>query len=178
MSRSSPANFESGVVNLFTAVELSFDDQVVRLWNGYSDVTIDGDEYIGAGSLMTIGNVEESSEIAARGTTVVLMGLDASVISLALNEDYQNRPARVIVGTIDSGVFTTYTLFRGRMDVMEISESADTATIQISVENRLIDLERPRSARYTSEDQKTYYPNDLGLDYVTDLQDKTLNWGR
>lgn len=178
MSRSSPANFDSKVVNLFIAVELYFDSGTVRLWSGYADATIDGELFIGVGYLLGVSDVEETSEIAARGLTISLDGLDASIISIALQENYQNRTAKVIIGTLDSGVFTTYTLFRGRLDVMGISEGAETSTIKVTAENRLIDLERPRSSRYTSEDQKTYYPTDLGLDYVASLQDRQFNWGR
>ena len=43
--------------------------------------------------------------------------------------------------------------------------------------NRLIDLEKPNESRYTSEEQKRLFSGDLGLDFVTDLQDKDINWG-
>lgn len=178
MGRSSPANFENQSVNLFFAVEMEFDSEVARFWNGYTEETIDGDVYAAAGHLLGVSGIEESGEVSAKGATISITGLDASFISIALNENYQNRRARIIVGTVDDGVFTSYTLFRGRMDVMEITESGDGATLTVSVESRLIDLERPRSSRYTSEDQKTYYPGDLGLDYVADLQDKQINWGK
>jgi len=39
-------------------------------------------------------------------------------------------------------------------------------------------LERARVARYSSGYQKTLYPNDLGFDFVEDLQDKKISWGR
>ena len=64
------------------------------------------------------------------------------------------------------------------MDQMNISEGPDTSTIELSVENKLVDLERPRVRRFTSAYQKSVYPNDLGLDFVEDLQDKDISWGR
>jgi hypothetical protein len=64
------------------------------------------------------------------------------------------------------------------MDQMNISDSADTSTIELKVENKLIDLERARIARFTSGYQKSIYPNDKGLDFVEDLQDKKITWGR
>ena len=64
------------------------------------------------------------------------------------------------------------------MDQMNISENADTTSIELMVENRLIDLERARVARFTSGYQKSLYPGDLGLDFVEDLQDKDIVWGR
>jgi hypothetical protein len=64
------------------------------------------------------------------------------------------------------------------MDVMGIEDSGDTANINVTAESRLIDLERSRERRYTSEDQKINYPNDKGLEFIADLQDKELVWGR
>ena len=69
-------------------------------------------------------------------------------------------------------------LFSGYMDQMNISESADTSTIELSVENKLVDLERARVARFSSGYQKSIYPDDLGLDFVEDLQDRDIPWGR
>ena len=178
MARTYPAGFDNDSMELFYAVELEFDSGTVRLWNGTYDATIEGETYTGAGSLLSISEVEETSEIAARGVSMSLSGLDTSLISTALQENYQNRNARVLFGTISGSTFTAYTLFRGRMDVMTISEGAETATITVTAENALIDLERARSLRYTSESQKALYPNDKGLDYVADLQDKEILWGR
>jgi hypothetical protein len=64
------------------------------------------------------------------------------------------------------------------MDQMNIEETGDTSTIELKVENKLIDLERARVARYTSGYQKSLYAGDLGLDFIEDLQDKPVSWGR
>lgn len=178
MSKTVPADFTASEVQLFLAVKLEFDSGDVLLWNGYGDAIIGGETYIGAGDLIEISDVEETGEVAARGISIALNGLDTGLVATALAENYQNRPVTLLFGAIQSGVFSSTTLFKGRMDVMTINESADTASIQLTAENRLIDLSRPRSYRYTSEDQKIYYPNDKGLDYVSDLQDKQLFWGR
>ena len=178
MARTYPSGFDDASMVLFYGVELEFDSGTVRLWNGTHDAVIEGETYTGTGSLLSISEVEETGEIAARGVSMSLSGLDNNFIYTALAENYQNRNARILFGTIENSTYTAYTLFRGRMDVMTISEGADSATITITAENALIDLERPRISRYTSEDQKTKYPNDLGLDYVADLQDKEILWGR
>ena len=52
------------------------------------------------------------------------------------------------------------------------------STIELLVENKLVDLERARVARFTSGYQKSIYAGDLGLDFVEDLQDKQIPWGR
>jgi len=61
---------------------------------------------------------------------------------------------------------------------MNIDEGPETATIAISIESRLIDLERARTLRFTDQSQKSRFPNDRGLEFVEDLQDKQFNWGR
>ena len=64
------------------------------------------------------------------------------------------------------------------MDLMSIDDSGDTANINVTAESRLIDLDRTRERRYTSEDQKIDFPNDKGLEFIADLQDKEIVWGR
>lgn len=177
--RTSPSEFNQASLQPFLATELEFDSGTLRLWNGYSDLSIDGETFIGSGNLLQISEVEETGEVAARGITMVLTGMDVSIIGIALQQNYQNRTARIYLGAITSeGVVQSYQIFAGRLDVMTIEESSETATISVTAENRLIDLERPRIRRFTSEDQKSLFPTDRGLDYVNDLQDKTLNWGK
>jgi len=175
----SPSAFNDDSLSPFLAIELNFDSGIVRLWNGYTDLTIDGASYIGAGSLLGISSIEETSEIEAKGVTVMLTGLESSFISVALQENYQNRTAKIYLGAIASdGTVSSYQIFGGRLDVMSIEESGETATISVTAENRLIDLERPRVGRFTSEYQKSVYPSDKGFDFVESLQDLKLVWGR
>jgi len=61
---------------------------------------------------------------------------------------------------------------------MVISDSGQSAEIAISVENRLIEFERTRVRRNTAEDQKIDYPNDKGFEFVTEIQEKDIVWGR
>lgn len=179
MRSGTPSGFSDSELSPIMAVHFALDSGDIRFWNGLGDVTIDGSTFNGVGSVMAISAIEETNEIAARGATITLSGLDSSVISAALSENYQNRTVTIYVGTIaENRTTAAYVLFRGRLDVMTIEESGELTNISITAENRLIDLERPRIRRYTNEDQKSLYPNDIGLEFVDDLQDKTLDWGQ
>ena len=103
-----------------------------------------------------------------------LNGIDASLITYALTENYQTRSAKVYLGVLSSGavVADPYLVFDGRMDVMTIDDNGETANIAMTAESRLIDLERPKLRRYTSDDQKLNHPNDTGFDFVASLQEK------
>jgi hypothetical protein len=191
------------VVRPFFAVELKFDgDETLRMWTGQGTLVLDdGTQWIGAGNLLDISSIEETAEMAVKGATITLSGVPSEVLSLALSEPYQGRVCNIYFGTFSSGSLLKETgnyillqdgsrinvetgekgfnqLFSGYMDQMNIDDSAETSTIELKVENRLIDLERARVARYTKYYQKSVYPNDDGLNFVEDLQNRKVPWGR
>ncbi len=165
-------------ISPFFAVELLFDGpEQLRLWTGVGNLNYEGHIWTGAGNLLGISEVQEASDLSVRGATITLSGMTQDVISLALVEPYQGRVCNIYFGvTSDTTALTQ--VFSGYMDQMNIDEAPSTATIEIKVENKLIDLERPRVARYTSAYQKSVYPGDLGMDFIEDLQDKEIVWGR
>ena len=182
LTTSTITNINANTVYPFFAVELKFDSsQTLRMWTGLGTLTLA--EWFGTGNLLNISSVEETSEIAARGADITLTAIPSEVLSLALSEPYQGRECNIYFGTFDNGDQTTAPtnfneIFSGYMDQMNISEGVDTTTIELKVENKLIDLERARVARFTSGYQKSKFPNDKGLDFVESLQDKKINWGK
>jgi len=196
-------SIESDVVYPFFAVELLFDGaNTLRMWTGQGTLVLqNGTQWVGAGSILDISAIEETAEMAVKGATITISGVSSEALSLALSEPYQGRVCNIYFGTFSAGAIlqesgsfillqdgskilieSTKTgfnqLFSGYMDQMNIVDAGDTATIELMVENRLIDLERVRVARFTSGYQKSVYPNDTGLDFVEDLQDKNIAWGR
>jgi len=63
------------------------------------------------------------------------------------------------------------------MDQLSIDEGAETSTVKMTVESRLIDLERPRTRRYTRENQQIRHSGDRAFDFVESLQSQRLQWG-
>ena len=208
MSRSLPATVTSEIAKdslaVFWACDLMFDSpNQLYFWSGIGDLVLDGNTYTGAGDLLNISELRESSDIAAYGATLTLSGIPTSVIDLAIAEPYQGRKAVVKFGVITGGdgflltedgmllaqenggaiildynttTHTSFTVFTGEMDQMNISFGSETVTISLEVESRLIDLERARIRRYTDADQKSRYPNDRAFEFVTRLQDEKLEW--
>lgn len=159
-------------VELFVAVELMFDTGALRIWSGGEDKTIEGNTYTGTGSLLAVSGIEESDNLSAPGASITLSGLDSTLVSLAIQEPYQNRPCRILLGSGNS----FFEIFSGFMDVMTIEDSGDTCIISVTVESRLILLDRKVPLRYTQETQNTRYPGDTFFSYVASLQDKRVEW--
>lgn len=178
MSRTgSPSNFQSSSHHLFHAVEFSFDTGDVRLWSGYTDLQIDGDTYLGTHGLLGITSVSESGGISAEGIMITISGLDSTLLSQALNENYQFRPLTVHIGSISSdGTVQSYILFRGRMSSAAITDNANKMTIVISGESRLVDLERTRSSLYTDQQQRDIKSGDAFFDQIVNIQDREIVW--
>lgn len=178
LSTALAAALDDAVVNPFFAVDLMFDGDPQYWWTGYGTTTINGKDYVGVGELMSLDIVEETSEISAKGATISITGIPSDTnLALALTTPYQGRIGRIYFGVTTAT--TAYTeVFSGYMDEMNIVEGPDTSTIQITLENKLVDLERPRVSRYTSAYQKDKYSGDLGLDFVESLQNKEIVWGR
>jgi hypothetical protein len=173
---------DDAVVYPFFAVDLMFDDNAtsspIYMWTGIGTVSIGGKDYVGLGELLSIATIEESGDIGAKGANLTISGIPAATnIALALTEPYQGRVARIYFGVM--GETASYSeIFSGFMDQMNINEGPETSSIEITIENKLIDLERARNARFTSAYQKSIYPNDKGLEFVESLQDKEIVWGR
>jgi len=104
MSRDLDADFISALdqpeIFPFFAAQLNFDTSQLRLWTGLKDLTIDGLAYTGAGNFLQFSQMEETSEIAARGATITLSGIPSDHISLAISEPYQGRLCRIYFGVL------------------------------------------------------------------------------
>lgn len=153
----------------------------VLVWNGIGDLIFNGETYLGTGKFGGVASVEEVSNLQAAGTTFTLSGIPSAYISMALQNMRYGKTAMLWFGLLDTTtgalINTPEPIFSGLTDVPSIDEGPDTATISISAENRLSDLNRPRVRRYTTEDQKIDDPTDLGFEYVQALQDAKLFWG-
>ncbi len=175
----------SQVVRPLLACELEFSTGTLRFWNGYGDLTMtaggSSNTFTGLGDLMNVSAISESDQVEAVGASLSLTGVKSSLISAALSANYTNRNASIFLGLFDTNksvIADVYTLFKGKMDIMKIDEGPESATIVLNLENRLIVLDRAKERRYTHEDQQLSFAGDLGFEFVPDLQDKEIIWGK
>lgn len=166
---------------LFFAVKAEFDTDDILVWTGNDDLVINSETYTGAGSLLSISNVEDTLDLKPTGISIALSGMDADVLNMALTENYQNRDISVFMGFLMGGsneVAGVLKVFAGRMMSLDVTDDIDGAVVAVTAENRLIDLERPSNLRYTAESQKFIDSSDTSLNRVQQLQDKQIAWGQ
>lgn len=175
------AAIQSSYVRPGIFVEVHFTTGPVYVWSGVGSQNWNGNTYTGVGSFGMLSNVEEGSNIQARGIMLTLSGIDSTLLGDVLNDYRQGLPAVVSLGLFDSTgalIPNPICCFSGRTDQPTIEMSGESATLSIACENRLVEMNVSVQRRYTDQDQKLDYPNDRGMEYVSSIQGLTLFWGR
>lgn len=182
MARSIPAGLMTAltqsVIEPFYAIEMIFDTMPVRFWTGIGDRTLEGNTYTGAGGLLSISDLEEIGDLSAKSASVTISGISTDIVALALVEPYQRRPCRILFGCTVPAPNDVIEMFSGKMNTMTIEDAPDSATITLTIESRLIELQRAKTRRYNHESHISRYPGDTFFATVADLQDRQVTWGR
>jgi len=178
------AKFDDDVLFPTFLMDFIFDSpNELYLWTGFGDMIYNSRTYYGVGNVIQISDIVESAEIAAKGVTLTLDGVSTDITAIALQEPYQGRICTIRMALMDGpdehpANGTATEVFSGYMDTMAISENGNTATVEMTLENKLVDLERPRVSRFTHAYQQSVYPDDMGLVFVNEMQDKVTLWGK
>ena len=101
-------------------------------------------------------------------------------MSLVLSDVKMGQPAKVWFGFLTSAgavVSTPYLLFSGLFDTAEIDENDQSPEIVLRYETKLIELERGKTFRYTTDSQRIFNATDRGFEYVPTIQDWNGYWG-
>lgn len=162
-------------------IEAEFLSGTVRLWTGYGTVMWGGRVWYGGGDLLAISALEQTNDVTAKGATVTLSGVSLDMVIIAINEARQGDRCRMYLGFFNEDwtlAADPEMIFAGLLDVPQIEEGDETASITITYESQLITLMRPREWRYTHESQQQLYPGDRGFEFITQIQEVDVKWGR
>jgi hypothetical protein len=166
-------------VPILLLVEMHFGSGTGYFCNAGYTFKWNGNSYLGLGNLGSIDAIEEGNSIQSYGAGFKISGVDPAKIEIAMNEDYQNKPVFVRIAILDESyniVGTPTLVFSGLMDRMPITLGS-SASITVTAESRLVDWDRARIRYYTDADQQSFFPGDLGFQYVNQSADKEITWG-
>lgn len=183
MSRSLTGSVVSAVsadhVWALMLVELQFSSGTIRLTNAPYPFNWNSQSWEGLGKLLSIGAIQETAGLEAKGVALNLSGIPASLVNIARGENYQGRTGKIWFAPLDANfavVANPYLAFVGRMDTMPM-EIGDEATITLNLESRLLGALGGKVRRYNDADQRLDYPADKGLQYAEQLPFADLGWG-
>lgn len=151
-----------------------------RLFTGQGVLSWNGENWYGGGDFLSLAPIREGTDTSAQGWTVSVSGVPAENTQRALAQLKKNQPGRLWLALFDGSmqlIPDPIPLRRGRFDFAVIERDGLTCTITGQYEDRLVDLERPRTLHYTTEDQAIEYPGDRGFSQVEELQNAQFEWG-
>lgn len=174
------AALQNSNVPYLVMVELDFGGGVVRLTNAGYNFTWNGYTWTGTGSLGSISAIEEGTDLQMYGITLTLSGIESRYVAACLNSEYSGRNGTIWLAPLDENyriLANPVIIFKGRMDTMPMKLGKEAA-IQVTIESALMTWERGKSRVYGMSDQQSEYPNDLGLEFVAQMVDQEIYWGR
>jgi hypothetical protein len=181
------------IVRMALMASLQFGDNTVYVWSGIGPTTWNGMTFQGVGSFGDVSPISEDSDVAAKSVTISLSAIPSSLMSEVLFETRVLRSANIWLALYDAsgGLISTPLLsYQGKMDAPELEDDGQHCVCTISLENVLVDLNRPVYRRYTDADQQLDLPDqiarlglptntiDTGMMHVAGLQEQITFWGR
>lgn len=165
-------------VNLVLAAEIKFVSGITRVHTGVGVVVIEGNNYLGIGSLGQIDSVKEQNTTSATQLNLTLTGLDTSLLSTIMNENCVGKPASIFIGVMDDNLnLTSYdVVFRGKIRNTSLLAGSKGA-INVTISNIFEDWSRAKAWRYTDESQQQLNNGDRLFRYVAQMSDRSIYWG-
>ena len=188
-------------------VILNFSDGTSK---GYTtlahDYTLGSVTYEGAGDLLKISEIDETSSLEANGIKITLSGVDSTIAVLLSDTDWFREKISVYLGlfgnTNSDGSSRPYLkqassphepimIFDGRMDTLTMQEDGGSSTVVVTAESILADFERANPQRFTFANHtqrsgasrsgggqgSAQIRGDSAFKHVTEMQKKVIKWG-
>ena len=158
--------------------EIEHPDGIGRFWSGVGTLAWNGVDWTGAGVLGAVQPIKQTTDLVIQEINFVLSGIRADVVA-GLNDNVRNRAGRVWLACLENGaiVDAPYQIVDAELDYQSLSAADDgTVTIAITARTGFYTLERALDETHTTEEQKIEFPDDSGLDLISGLQNRDIQW--
>jgi hypothetical protein len=152
-------------------------DNVQRYCTAGATIAWSGYNWLGTGGLVNIEPIRETGAIESVGLRLTMSGVPSTLVSLALQGEFQGRPITLWLAMLDADgalIGDPVTEYAGRLDTMTIVDGEDSATISVTVESEMASLMGASIRRYTDADHQKDYSGDLIFQYVAQMKEKAL----
>ena len=190
MSRSLTAGMvtaaQSDEGEVFHLISLAFSGGTIYLTTASHDITWSGDTYVAVGGHLGFEVVQETTDLTGQGVRLTLDGVDQTIISLLLAQNYIGRTAIVYQGHIDSSgdvIVDPATLFSGLLnsafaiDESRDPESSGTVIVRTTIVSPLVSFRQQRGIRMTLASHQHHYPNDTIMRHISTISARKVYWG-
>ena len=149
----------------------------ILMTSSMQDINFGGDTYT-YGTLGNISTISETDDIKDSSITLAFSAIDPATIAAIASPDFVNSLVSVRIMFFDNdwqSVGDGLLYFEGGASSQNIALGV-SAEITVNCKSKLSTLSRPRSERYSDQDQQAKYPGDLGMQYATTVSSKDIVW--
>jgi hypothetical protein len=156
------ADFAPRVISPTVLFDLALDSGELTFWSGPYPLETGGKVYLALPGIDGGISFLQSLEIDELSADIQLSGSTPEILAIALTEDFQNRPARVHIASLDDAgqVSSIELAFSGLIDDIRIQEGPNSPSLEIIIRGVFSDLEVGADIRYAAADQAAIDPDD------------------
>lgn len=165
------------IVRPVVLVEIITPSLDIRMCSLMQDIDFNGNTYT-YGSLGNIGTINESDDITESSCTLTFGAIDSATVAAIAASDFINSPVSIRIMFCDEEwqpVGDGVIYFEGSAASQNIA-LGETAEITVNCKSKIASLNRPRSIRYSDQEQQAKYPGDLGMQYATTVSNANVRW--
>lgn len=172
---------EQPVVRIVYFAEFAFLGGTAYMNTSNQTITWNGHDWLGVGTLGSIGEVEETDGLEAKALNFTLNAAQPSWLALAVGsvEEYRGRSAKLYMCPLDEGfvpIDDPILCWTGIMDTVTVGVEGEAGQIVLKCETSAYGLKRRQSLRINAAQQKKKYPTDTSLDFLQDLIARPQQW--
>jgi hypothetical protein len=163
---------------LVIAVEILYKNAPVRAHTGVGEIVIDGQTYIGVGSLGGIDPVKQSANNGPSTMNLSMSGLDPTLVAETLNQRTQGSKVKIIICSLDDDLQVTSSsiMLSGRVSTQRFAYGQEMS-VEVEIVDRLADWQRKGARRFDQESHKAEQPDDDFFQAVAQMSERALYWG-
>lgn len=165
-------------VSLVLAAEIDFPSGVTRVHTGTGVVVINGQTFLGVGTLGDVGSVTEENSTSSSTMSMALSGLDMSLVGETLNEEVIGRNVVCYIAVMNEqgNVIAANVLFEGFITDTALQAGQQNALSYV-ISNVFERWSQGLPDRYTDESQQRLYPGDRFFRYIAQMAERSIFWG-
>lgn len=178
---------DSGRIVTRALMEFQFGTGTYGFWDGVGTMVYAGLTYVGAGSLISIDDLDYVSDLSSaaitfRLTAVPNSDLTPDVLASIESETYHGRPVilrRAYIHPDTRALVSVERIWRGYLDQVSHSYTiGGEAVLEMSCESRARDNTRRGYRTYSDADQRRIDADDGGFRHAATAAAQTIYWGR
>lgn len=164
----------AAAVRPFFLFQIELSASTLRYSTLSRDISWNSQTWLGNDYIKSLSAIRETSDGSVEGLEVTLAGEVSALVSIALSNVRQNKPAILYLGMLDSTgavVGDPYPIFDGFVDRCVLNDEPNETSISFFIESETIVKNQASGLRYTHEAQQALFAGDLGFEYMLQMQD-------